>query len=123
MPTSIKTTQMTWPFPLGKIAPGANFNTASVDLFGNFTITDLDNFPLMAGLIITAHPDNTEKIYICKDANPPDLVNFLNVITILAAGTIFPFSREWGNQFNLKTIYIGAGDAASFATVAITQGS
>jgi hypothetical protein len=115
---------MTWPFPLGKVFPGVNHATASVPLTQNITpVHASDSTPVryFNGLFIQADLNNGDIIYVCSNASAPDLTNYTNVLGEIVAGGSFPRAKEWANNRDISTLYIGAKNATDFVIVIIDQ--
>ena len=131
MSTKVKISSMGFPFPLGKIIPGATFAAASAPLTQNYTPTDDAGNPIRMfnGVFITAWAgnaagtvaSNSGPIYICSNALAPDLILFSNVIAVLYPGDSFPRSKEWSGNRDIGTLYIGAENGADFAIASIDQ--
>lgn len=120
---NVKTTDMTWPYALGAIIPGATFATASVPLTQNVTPVDVHGVPetRFNGIWIQASPDNNGVLYICKDANPPDKVAYSNVLGWLQPGLWYPRDKEWANNRDINTLFVGADNATDFGIAVIDQ--
>ena len=117
MPTPVKISTVNFPFPMGYIIPGASYATVSVPLTQNFLPDQL----AFSSIAIQADPDNSaDYIYICSDARAPQS-NGSNVIAKLAPGAWLPYSREWGNIFNLNSLFIGATNSTDHAIVSVMQ--
>ena len=123
MPTNVKTSAMTWPYPLGKVYPGAAFSTASVPLTQNIQPANADLSPdnRFNAIWMQASPGNSGYIYICSTAAAPDKVAYSNVLGVMPAGQWFPRTKEWANNRALNTLFIGADNATDFAIVSIDQ--
>lgn len=128
MAIKVKVASMPLPYSLGKVFPGAAFATLSVPLTQNIIPVEQDNITLVRmvnGIFIVAFQGtgavagNTFPIYICNTADPPDLVAFTNVVAILPPGYTFPRSKDWSQNRDLSTLYIGAENATDFALVSI----
>ena len=121
----VKTGDMGWPAPLGKVSPGGGFATLSVPLTQNIQPVNNDGVTpdnQFNGIFIQADPDNTgSAIYVCSNAQAPDTVNFSNVLWKLTPGATYPRSKEWTNTRDLSKIFIGAVNATDGAIVSIDQ--
>lgn len=121
---NVRTTSMTFPYPLGKVYPGANFAIQSVPLTQNITPVAVDNATPernFNGIWIQASKDNTDVIYVCSTDDAPDLVNKTNILAELSAGDWYPRSKEWANNRRIDVLYIGALNALDHAIVSIDQ--
>ena len=122
MTTNQRTGQMHYPFPMGKISPGSAFASASVPLTQNIMPVNQDgvtpdfNFN---GIWIQADMNNSDTIYICSNASAPDLVNFSNVLGELQAGAWYPRTKEWAQNRQINTLFIGAKNAVDFVICSI----
>jgi hypothetical protein len=117
MPTTAIPGNVGYPFPLGKILPGATFATASVPLTQNIQPVDVAGLPdnNWNGIFIQAHVLNVGPIYICSNAAGPDLVNYTNILGEVLPGGSFPRGKEWANNRDISKIFVGAGNATDFA--------
>lgn len=118
MPVNVKTTSMTFPYPLGKLSPGAAYQTKSVPLTENVMPVGPDGATpdlMVNGVHILAHPENDGNIYVCNSAAAPDKTDYSNVLAVLLPGQWYPRGKEWGNSRNLGTLFIGADNATDFA--------
>ncbi len=110
------------PFPLGRVLPGAAFATASAPLTQNITPVEQDgvtprrrfNLIEIRAFINNSGPNG---IYICSNANPPDEVNYLNVVDVLQAGEAFPRGTGMITVEDIGNLFIGADNATDFAIV------
>lgn len=114
---AVLTKNMTFPFPLGFIVPGAGFAAASVPVTQNL----LPDRLTFAGVLFQADSGNVLDIYICSTAAAPDVAAGLNIIARLAPGQILPYNREWGNQWNLANFFVGALNATDKCIVNVTE--
>ncbi len=124
MATNVRTGQMSFPYSLGRIIPGAAFAGASVPLTQNVQPVNNDGVSpdvMFNSIWIQAHVGNTGTIYICGTAAAPDLVNFTNVLGELTAGQWYPRTKEWANNRSIAGLFIGAENATDFAIVSIDQ--
>ncbi len=124
MSTNVKTGNMLFPFPLGKLLPGADFATLSVPLTENFTPCNSDGVTpdnQFNAITVQAGLDNTGVIYICNSAAAPDKTGYTNVIQMLTKG------QTWGNDKGLacnrgvNSVFIGADNGTDFAIANIDQ--
>jgi len=118
--TPVKITS--YPFSLGKIIPGATFASACVPLTQNVLPVQNDGVTpdtQFNSIVIQAHGTNTGIVYVCTSAAAPDLTNYTNVIGELTAGQTYPRSKEWANNRNISSIYIGAVNAADFVIASV----
>ena len=117
MAVNVKTTSMTFPYPLGKLCPGAAYQTSSVPLTQNVVPVGPDGKPdlMVNNIAILAHPENDGNIYVCNSAAAPDKTDYSNVLAVLLPGQWYPRGKEWGNSRNLGTLFIGADNANDFA--------
>lgn len=114
-----KIENLTMPFPLGILKPGASYATVSISVLKNFTsglfATGGIERTFFGLLQITAADDNTGVIYICNSAAGPDTTNYSNVLGIVLKGTTWSLGKEWANSVDLNHIYIGAENANDFS--------
>lgn len=129
MPTVLTVTgTLPNPFSLGKVIPGATFATACVPLTQNLTPVMPDKVTpdrYFNEILITAFggsgptasplPSNTGFIYICSSASAPDLVNFTNVLAILAPNDTYPREGDWSNNKDIQGFFVGADNATDYA--------
>jgi hypothetical protein len=124
MAVNIKTGSMTWPFPMGKLFPGAAYATQSVPLTANVVPCDNDGVTpdyFFNGILVQASPNNTGLIYVCNSSAAPDKVGYSNVIYMLSAGQTWMNTKEWANVRDISKIFIGADNATDFAIASILQ--
>jgi hypothetical protein len=126
MATNVKTGAMGFPYPMGKVFPGASYATVSVPLTQNIIPTKTNGVDgtevpdyQFNGVWIQANPDNTGYIYVCSNASAPDTTNYTNVLGFLSAGQWFPRVKEWANNRDISKLYVGAANATDFAIVVI----
>jgi hypothetical protein len=121
---NVKTGTMTFPASLGKLLPGADYAARSLPLTENIVPCENDGVTpdrRFNSIKVVAHPDNNGRIYICNSAAAPDTVNYTNIIDILAAGARWEMSKEWANNRDISTIFVGASNDSSFAIASIDQ--
>ncbi len=118
---------MTFPYPLGKVFPGASFATISVPLTQNIQPTKKDNLGnevpdnQFNGIFIRASNLNSGNMYVCNTAAAPDLTAYSNVIDELPPGAAFPRGKEWANNRDITALFIGATNATDFTIPALDQ--
>jgi hypothetical protein len=109
MPTATKTGTVPYPWPLGKIVPGATFSTIALPITTNIQPVNADGTPdnMFNYIGIQADLSNALNIYICTSATP-DLTNYTNVVGELSAGTWWSRGKEWANNRDISQIFIAA---------------
>jgi hypothetical protein len=123
MPTNVKTGTVKFPWPLGKVYPGASYATVSAPLTQNIQPVNIDLTPdnQFNGIFIQANPNNAGNIYVCSSAANPDETAYTNVLGILSPGAWYPRGKEWANNRDITGLFIGADNATDFAIVSIDQ--
>ena len=124
MATNVKTGDMQFPYSLGKVYPGASFATVSAALTQNIVPVNNDGVTrdrMFNGIAIQAHPDNGDDLYICNSASAPDTTNYTNILAVLSPGAWYGRGKEWANNRNISTLFVGAKNQNDFAIVSIDQ--
>jgi hypothetical protein len=111
---------LTNPAPLGKIVPGL---AASVLAVTNVA-AQIGANPMVDDIVIQQPSGSPGHIYICSDANPPDLADFTNVLRELSPGAWYSASSGNGkvNGVDSRAYYIGADDAGAYAIGEVREG-
>lgn len=113
----VQTGSMKFPYPLGKILPGANFATLSAPVTMNVNPVSVDGSSdyLFNEILLMADEANTASIFICSNASAPDLVGFTNILAELRAGDAYPRGpHDWANRKDIRRFFVGALNATDF---------
>lgn len=115
----VKTGTFVYPKPLGKIFPGASFNTTSAPLTQLIQPVKEDGSThdnAFHSITIQAAPGNSGDVYVCNTEAAPDKTNYSNVLAVLDAREKFEWHRDHlNNACDISHLFIGADDADDFA--------
>lgn len=128
--TPTKVSSMIFPASLGPVGPGADFASLSAPITLNILPVKQDGVTperMFNEIFITAFPgfgstpSNTSAIFICNTSSPPDVSTFSNVIGMLNPGDQWPRKKDWANNRDIGSLFIGALNSSDFALVVIDQ--